>query len=249
MMKYLFVILFFLSANTWAQNVTDSKGRKQGVWSKTYPKSNVLQYKGQFKDDIPVGTFTFYYEDGKVKAVIKHGPNAARSEAYFYHPNTKLMTYGIYRSQKKDSVWINLNEDGLLTFTEEYKNDQLNGKRTRYFLPERENEKQRVSAVEQYANGKLNGEYIEYLITGTVILKGVYKDGLKIGIWESFHQNGQKMALERYKNGLLHGWSIIYDLKGAQSGKSYFFEGKRLEGKALNAKLNELKQKGIDPNQ
>lgn len=249
MLKYLLFSVFFWSSIVWAQNVTDSKGRKQGVWSKTYPKSNVLQYKGQFKDNIPFGTFTYYYEDGKVKAVIKHGENAARSEAYFYHPNSKLMTFGIYRAQKKDSIWINLNEDGYLTYTEEYKNDQLNGKRTRYFLPERENEKQRISAVENYINGKLDGEYSEYLITGTLILKGMYKEGKKIGSWESFHQNGQKMALERYKNGVLHGWCYVYDIKGVQSGKSYFFEGKRLEGKALNAKLNELKQKGIDPNQ
>ena len=249
MMKYVFLFLVLLNQMSWAQNLKDSKGRKQGNWSKTYPKSNILQYKGQFQDDIPVGTFTYYYEDGKVKAVIKHGPKAMRSEAYFYHPNTKLMTFGIYRSQKKDSTWINLNEDGLLTFTEEYKNDLLHGKRTRYFLPERENEKQRVSAVENYVNGKLHGEYVEYLITGTIIQKGIYKEGMKVGIWESFHQNGQKMAIERYKNGVLHGWCYFYDIKGVETSKSYFFEGKRLEGKALNAKLNELKQKGIDPNQ
>ena len=67
------LILVFTSGLSIAQlNQTDSKGRKQGEWAKTYPKSRVYQYKGQFKDDKPIGTFTYYYESGKVKAVIKH---------------------------------------------------------------------------------------------------------------------------------------------------------------------------------
>jgi antitoxin component YwqK of YwqJK toxin-antitoxin module len=248
MMKWIVVILISTFQFVHAQNVIDAKGRKQGPWSKTYPKSTIPQFKGQFKDDIPTGTFTFYYENGKVKAVIKHGPNALRSEAFFYHENAKLMSHGIYRSQKKDSVWVHLNEDGFVTYTEEFKNDLLNGKRTIYFLPEREGEKQRVSAIELYQNGLLQGEYVEYLISGTVSLKGKYDKGKKIGVWESFHQNGQKMSMERYKNGVPHGWCHAYDMKGSPTSSSYFFEGKRLQGKQLKAKLQELEEKGIDPN-
>jgi hypothetical protein len=48
--------LFFGFVSMAQLNQTDAKGRKQGEWAKTYPKSRVYQYKGQFKDDKPIGT-------------------------------------------------------------------------------------------------------------------------------------------------------------------------------------------------
>ena len=51
-------------------NQKDAKGKKQGVWSKTYPKSKVVEYTGQFKDDKPIGTFVYYYPSSKKKAEI-----------------------------------------------------------------------------------------------------------------------------------------------------------------------------------
>ena len=54
--------LLFLSGFVFSQeiNKVDSKGRKQGVWQKTYPNSRAIEYKGQFKDDKPVGTFYYF---------------------------------------------------------------------------------------------------------------------------------------------------------------------------------------------
>ncbi len=48
-------------------NQTDSKGRKQGPWRKL--ERGVLKYEGQFRDDKPVGTFTYYYDNKSIKAV------------------------------------------------------------------------------------------------------------------------------------------------------------------------------------
>ena len=47
-----------------AQNITDSKGLKQGEWRKVDANGKVI-YEGRFKDNIPQGVFTYYYEDGK----------------------------------------------------------------------------------------------------------------------------------------------------------------------------------------
>ena len=71
-------------------------------WQKTYPKSRAFEYKGQFKDDKPVGTFTYYYLTNTIKAVIEHQENSNRSVAKMYHENGKPMSVGIYRNLKKD---------------------------------------------------------------------------------------------------------------------------------------------------
>lgn len=243
----LFIGFFALSQ----ENQTDAKGRKQGPWSKTYPKSRAYEYKGQFKDDRPVGTFTYFYPSTKVKAVIKHDEGSVgRSVAVFYHENGNVMSKGIYRNMKKDSIWLNYTPSGRLSTAETYKNDLLHGKKVVYFLPEEVGDRSRVvSAVYNYENGKLNGEVIEYFMNGTIKVKGYYKMDKKDSIWESYHANGKKMMLERYKEGARHGWCYAYDTTGKEMGKQYFYYGRRLEGKELEKRLQSMKEKGINPNE
>ncbi len=247
----LIIILFiiFSGANFYAQNVTDAKGKKQGVWSKTYPGSKVYQYKGQFKDDKPVGTFTYYYPSTKVKAIIKHDAGTNRSVGYFYHENTKLMSAGIYRDLKKDSIWLNFVPSGRLSTSETFKNDSLNGKTTVYYVPEETGEiSNRISGTKFYVAGKLDGEYLEFFENGTVKIKGSYSADKKIGIWYYYHPNGKKMMLDRFKNGVKHGWAFGYDEKELEIGRVYYYYGRRLEGKELEHQLAESKEKGINPN-
>lgn len=249
-MKFLILLISIVLTNSvFGQNVTDSKGKKQGAWSKIYPGTKVYEYKGQFKDDKPVGTFTYYYKSSKVKAVIKHDAGTNRSEALFYHENGALMSHGIYRDLKKDSVWLNFGPSGRISNSETYKNGVLNGKNVIYYVSEEASDNsKRVSAVNYYLDGKLNGESIQYFENGSVKEKGTYTLDKKTGIWERYHANGKKMMLERYKNGIRHGWSFAYDESGKEIAKVYFYNGKKLEGKELQARMNYFKEKGINPN-
>lgn len=230
-------------------NQVDSKGRKQGVWEKVYPGTVVYQYRGQFKDDKPVGKFSYFYESSKVKAVINHEPSG-RSEAFFYHESGVLMSHGIYRNLKKDSVWTNYVPSGRLSTKETYKNDSLHGQRVVYFVPEDpEDKSQRVSAVMYFDNGQLHGDYTEYFIDGTIMRKGKYEYGKMEGPWEEFHPNGKRSILYRYKNGVKHGFAIAYDTDMKRIGEQYYYHGRRLEGAELEDKLKRMKEAGIDPNQ
>jgi antitoxin component YwqK of YwqJK toxin-antitoxin module len=251
-MRLVFLISFFifLMSQFDAQNLIDAKGLKQGAWSKVYPGTSVLQYSGQFKDNVPTGTFTYFYETGKTKAIIVHGDKALRSEAYFYYPSGKLMTFGIYRNQKKDSIWSNYNENQDLVYTETFQNDLLNGNKTTYYLSDATQGKTNVIAsVANYLNDKLSGEYTEYFMNGTIKTKGQYKDDVMDGVWLKNNPNGSKMMEERFKNGKTHGWQYSFDESGKESGKSYYYNGEELEGKVLDAKLEYFKKNGIDPNQ
>jgi antitoxin component YwqK of YwqJK toxin-antitoxin module len=250
-MKYIVLFLFnFQLICCFSQNTVDSKGKKQGAWSKSFPNSSVLQYKGQFKDNIPTGTFIYYYESGAVKAKINHGTDAKRSEAFFYFENGELMSFGIYRNQKKDSVWSNFNERNFLLFTETFKDDLLHGKKTTFYLEDATNGLQNVIAAEaNYEKGKLNGDYFAYFLSGKIKEKGSYSNDVRTGVWTKFHPNGNKMLEERLKMGIKHGWQYSYDETGKEIGKSYYFNGEKLEGKVLDAKLEYFKKNGIDPNQ
>lgn len=230
-------------------NVTDSRGRKQGEWGKKYPGTSIFMYKGQFLNDKPVGKFVYKYESSKTKAVIKHIENSTRSVAYFYHENGKMMSHGIYRNMKKDSVWINFTTLSQLSVVENFKDGELNGKRTTYFLPETLSDKSQIpSRVEHYLNGILHGEIREYFLSTKVKKRGQYLNGKKNGLWEDFHPGGKKMTVLRYKNGTKHGWAFTYDSKGVEESKNYYYYGRILTGEKLKEKMQYLKAKGISPN-
>ncbi len=244
------VIFVIVSALCFSQiNQTDSKGRKQGPWEKVYPGTRVYIYKGQFKDDKPVGKFVYYYQSSKVKAIIKHEESSNRSEAYYYHESGVLMSFGIYRDMKKDSIWTNFGPSGRLSSKETYKNDSLNGQTVIFYIPEELSDKsQRPSILYNYVNGKLEGESIEYFESGTVKKKGQYKANKKVGLWEEFHTNGNKANEVRYKNGIKHGWAYLYNTSGNRTSSVYFYMGRRLEGEELKEKLRQMKELGINPN-
>ncbi len=227
----------------------DASGLKQGAWTKFYPESNVPQYKGQFKDDKPVGVFFYYHPTGEVRAIIEHLPNSPRSYVTFYHKNKEVMSEGVYWNQKKDSTWVNFNSDGLVTETEEYKNDQLNGKKITYFIEaQREEGKLKVLTVSHYKDNLLHGEFKEFFSNGKLKRIGNFELGDKVGIWTDYNLNGQLVGKVRYKKGLPHGWAYAYDAKGTVIQETLYKNGTQLKGQELLDYLEECKKKGIDPN-
>ena len=250
-MRYLITLIaLFGSLSMIAQvNQTDAKGKKQGKWEKLYPKTSVYEYKGQFKDDKPVGTFIYYYPSSKVKAVIKHDEKTGRSTAVMYHENGLVFATGIYKNQLKDSIWDYYGPSGRQSLKETYSKDLLNGKSTIYYVPEDPNDKSvKPAKVSNYVKGVLQGEVIEYFESGVIKSKGTYNAGKLEGVYVINHPSGKIMIQERYKKGIRHGWCATYDGNGKELGKKYFYYGRELEGKELEDKMKQLKELGVNPN-
>lgn len=230
-------------------NQKDAQGRKQGEWVKTYPNSSVAVYQGTFKNDKPIGTFTYKYPSNKVKAVIRHNSTSTRSEAYYYYENGKLMTHGIYKNMKKDSVWVSFNEDGRITMTETYKDDLLNGEKKLYYLPsDPEDRSEIVISVYNYLNGQVEGKFIEYYPTKVVRKTGQFKNHKRHGEWIEYELDGKKMSVEHYQNGQMHGWFIGYNKNGTEGQRRYYHFGRLVQGEELKSLLQQMKEKGINPN-
>ncbi len=244
------LVLILLTFISFGQvNQVDAQGRKQGKWEKVYPGTRVYQYRGEFKNDKPIGKFTYFYKSSKVKAIIDHDEDSDRSVGYYYHETGGVMSFGIYRDLKKDSIWTNLNNKGQITSKETYFLDSLHGPRVVFYPPPEGVKKQMPSIVENYKNGMLDGDYIEYFENGTTKVKGGFKDNKRHGVWVHYHANGNKMMFNRYKNGRLHGWCMGYDTSGKEIAKKYYYYGRLLEGKDLEMKMKQMKELGINPNE
>lgn len=249
MKQFLFCIFLIVGSVSFGQiNQTDAQGRKQGKWQKIYPGTRVYQYKGQFKDDKPIGTFYYYHKNNRPKAIIKHESKLNRSVATFYHETGGVISHGIYRNQKKDSVWTGFDNTGILRFKETYKNGKLNGKRQEFFPPEQGTKKQVTLTIKHYKNDLLDGEFREYFENGFLREKGYYVQNNKNGVWETYHSTGKKMMQVRYKKGIKHGWSFAYNETGKEIARNYYYKGERYTGDRLKKLLAQMKEKGIHPN-
>lgn len=247
-----FTILFFLTFigfSLFAQlNQTDAKGRKQGAWQKTYPNNSALLYKGTFKDDKPVGTFEYYFPNGEKKAVITHGLPGGVSSVLLYFENGQLLSDGFYRAEKKDSLWYNYSAEGELISTENYKNDQLEGKSTYYYKEGQVYEhKLQIEHRAVYQNGVLNGKYQSYFYNGKLKSEGQYLKGDKSGEWIEYTSGGLLLVRSHYKLGQLHGWVQTYDKLGQPLRKTAYLNGVELTEKQTSAYLEQCKAKNKQP--
>lgn len=249
-MKFFAVLAIGMGTTAlFAQNVKDVYGKKQGAWQETYADSRALEYKGQFKDDKPVGTFTYYYKNTHVKAIVVHDEKSGRSVATFYHDEGGLVyAKGIFRNQLKDSIWDYFGPSGRQSTKETYSKGKLNGMTTVYYVPEVITDKtMRIAKTVMYVDDVLNGDAIEYFESGAIKSKVRYVNGLKEGVSVVNHPAGNPMMKENYIHGVKHGYQYAYDISGKEIGKVFYLRGEPLEGKRLEDYLAYCKSKGIDP--
>ncbi len=176
-------------------NLTDAQGRKQGSWSRTWADSPQLRYTGQFKDDRPVGSFTYFSTDGKVESIVDHYPDGSGGHARHYHPNGRLMAEGRYVGQAKDSIWTYFTPDGSRRSVESWAKGRQHGEQLTWFADGGLAE--RIT----YANGEQDGVHEQFFPGGQVKYRGTFVRGLGDGTFTWYHPNGVKEIEGRMVNG------------------------------------------------
>ena len=220
----LFTLASLVSLIGFAQestNQTDASGKKQGVWKKNHPNGK-LKYEGQFKDDLPIGVFKYFYDVGKLSATNNHLSDGVSVAHHSYHINGKIKAKGVYVKQKKDSLWQFFNEEEVLVLEEVYDMNVLNGMSKSYYpksgqpleqlgykagvkhgkwLKFFENGKPWMEA--EYDNGNLNGKFNVYTENGKPVHQGNYDHALRHGRWLTYNSNGSVKTQDTYHQGTM----------------------------------------------
>jgi antitoxin component YwqK of YwqJK toxin-antitoxin module len=222
----LFMALLMISPFMHAQEFTnsninevDDQGRKQGDW-KTYDVNGSLKFKGSFVDGIPVGTFFFYYPEGKIKARSEMYDNGRRSRTKTFHSNGRLMAEGNYLNKKKDSSWSYYSDfDGVLLSAEFYANGEHEGIVYNYYPSGAVNEEI------PYKNGVKQGEWKRYFTDGNLKLTAKYIDGKLEGLMLIYFQNGVPEVSGMYVNNFKDGLWLYFNPRGETLKKETFERG------------------------
>jgi antitoxin component YwqK of YwqJK toxin-antitoxin module len=185
-------------------NKIDEKGKKQGPWAKTDEKGK-LKYKGQFKDNLPVGRFEYYYPNGKTKAISNFSDGGKISHTEFFNENGTIKARGKYIEEKRDSIWHFYSDSGKLIRSEGYVNNLLNGA-SKTFYP-----KGGLCEITHWTDSIKNGEWKQFFENGMLKSEGHYEKNLLEGKVTNYHSNGKKSGTGKFSNGLKSGWWTYFD--------------------------------------
>ena len=236
MRVFIFSCLLLLFNFSYAQkdtlNQLDAKGKKTGYWKKV--ENGKLVYEGRFLNDRPIGTFKYYYPDGKLKSETTFLKGTEKVYTVIYHPNQKIASQGIFINQQKDSVWNYFSDKGILLETvtlkkgiktgvrkiynkdngqligeENYRNDTLEGAKKLW------HDNGDLYLVSNYKKGILDGAYEIYHQGQKPYVKGTYSGNQKAGIWSYYTINGELRKVEDFtKNPKYPEITLVFMSKG-----------------------------------
>ncbi|MEN8224933.1 MAG: toxin-antitoxin system YwqK family antitoxin [Bacteroidota bacterium] len=200
-------------------NEVDGQGRRQGEW-KSYDVDGNLKFEGHFVDNIPVGTFTYYYPNGKVKAISEMHDMGRRSRTKVFHDNGRLMGEGNYLDKVKDSTWNYYSDfDGLHLSREYYINGKLDSTVLNFYP------NGKVAEEIPYELGRKEGVWKQYFTDGKLKLKATYINDRLEGLMLIYHLNGVPEVSGMYKNNFKNGLWIYFNEKGVVNKKETFVRG------------------------
>lgn len=200
-------------------NQIDDRGNKQGQW-KAYDENGDLKFEGRFIDNNPVGTFTYYYPDGKVKAISEMYERGRRSRTKVFHNNGRLMGEGNFLDKVKDSTWNYYSDfDGVHLSMEFYRKGKLDSTVLNFYP------KGGVAEEIPYTNGIKNGVWKQYYTDGKLKLKATYIEDKLQGLMLVYYQNGLPEVSGMYKNNLKNGLWMYFNDEGAVIKKETYVNG------------------------
>ena len=216
----LITFLFGLPSNLIAQNKLDEDGKKTGAWTGMY-KDGSLRYKGQFKNDIPVDTFYYYYPQGELKTRLVW-LKSNESYATMYYSTGEKMAEGRYLDQKKTGKWITYGANEIKVNEGNY----LNGKkielwRTYYINGKVADEVNFISDLEI-------GPYKAFFETGELKQTASYVDGYRKGETVVYHPNGKIKVKGQFEKDVKDGVWFYYDEEGNLEMEIEYELGKRI---------------------
>jgi antitoxin component YwqK of YwqJK toxin-antitoxin module len=210
-------------------NLTDAKGKRQGVWIRVHAsKPSVLYYKGQFKDGVPTGVWEWYYPTGKLMTIMTHVKGDEITDNVNYYDDGKSkMSEGRFVKKKidgkekrcREGQWKMYDSSGILRSDELYSDSLLTGLSKYYY------DNGAIASMIQFNQGVKNGPFTDYhengkkkregtyeadsfegklkqwFENGTLEIEGQYQKGQQFGTWYYYEMNGTLKMAVLYKNG------------------------------------------------
>jgi antitoxin component YwqK of YwqJK toxin-antitoxin module len=196
--KLYFAFIFtIILTNGFAQksiNGFDKDGKRHGLWTKNYHKTDQIRYEGVFKHGKEIDSFKYYtLSAGKsvLSAVKVFNENDSLADVTFYSSTKKVISKGKMNGKRFVGEWIYYHKNSPAKMI-----------------------------VENYnASGELDGERNVYYRNGLIAEKAFYKNGKLNGEAKWFAENNILLKSSYYVDDQLNGKTINYDAFGNKTSE------------------------------
>lgn len=200
-------------------NQFDKDGKRHGLWTKNYHKTDQKRYEGQFVHGKEVDTFKYYtLSSGKsvLSATKVFRLKDSLADVKFYTSKKNVISEGKMNGKRYIGQWIfyhknstakmiveNYNDDGnlegdrtvfykngLVAEEAHYKNGKLHGE-SKWF-----SENNILLRHSIYKDGNLHGKTINYDSDGNITSEGDYTEDRKSGIWKYYESGKLKKEID-----------------------------------------------------
>ena len=239
---YIYFIIYFLLNPFLAlsQNKTDDNNRKQGHWiftNKTrglpgYKKDQIVE-EGDFENSRKTGTWTFYFNNGKIKHTLTYVNDKQSGPANFYYKNGNLREKGVWKNNRWVGNYERYYSNGNLENEFKYNNQGLKNGLQKFY---HKNGKLKASGTWENGNeGKDIHEYRENGEANTDRFKAGSTAVNEIENNDTTPKN-EKIIVKRKSNKNIitfdgNGYHEFKDRKGRNIRVGEFTNGYLFEGK------------------
>lgn len=191
-------------------NQIDAQGQKQGYWMKVNDAGQ-LMYKGEFKDNIPVGIMKRYYESGGLQALLTIDEEGVNAKAKLYFEDGELSAEGNFLQMKKDSVWRYYS-----FYTQKLVSEETFDKGIKVGVHKSFYESGQVSEEITWQNNYKEGPWVQYFPNGKPKMKATYAYNMVNGRYYFYFENGLLMILGNFADNKRHGPWVFYNEDGSE---------------------------------
>lgn len=211
---------------TFYEGEVDKNGIPNGLGKFTWTNQGETHtlYEGQLINGKYDGKGTLYKDGSNIdfSGIFSTGEKVFHPyENEFYYDQTRQHTIEFYGDPAKTKTGSSMKVyywGGNIYYEGEWKNNQINGKGTIYFLDSKPNE------IGTFENGKLTGKGKKYLASG-YIQEGIYSDGELDGKAKIYYENGKLSAEGKFKKGKIMGYYKDYYENGNLKSEGSFDDG------------------------
>ena len=189
-----------------------------------YYKSGSLQFSGysysSVKDSFE-GKTIYYYETGAIQQIVLFRNNIPIDTIYYFYENGKLKAKVPINAGKINGKTFRYDESGYLISTEEYLANSLNGIKLLYY------EDGNIKGKFIYSNGQLTDTAFGFFHDGELEQITVYQNGIKFGTHMRFFGNGNIEECIEFINDLYEGVAYKYFDNGKLNQRIEFQNNKK----------------------
>lgn len=165
------------------------------------------------------GSEKTYWENGKLKSVLRYQDGKLNGECRWYYSDGKLLMQAEYQDDMKNGHLVRWHQNGILEEDCWYKAGQLDSVCRSYAA------NGMLIAETHYDDGKLNGDYRKWYDNGQLFQEGQYKEGMMDGDWYIFYPEGQLASMAHYDKG--KGKQTGYDEMGCKIMEVTYLDNKK----------------------